>query len=58
LEADYVVAQPGVRVRGRRLAEGTNARLVLWDTSGAVRVDGAASTGDLVRAACSDSGSR
>jgi hypothetical protein len=53
VEADYLVSQPGLRVGGERLAEGTNARLVLWDTEGAVRIDGVSSTADAVRAACS-----
>jgi hypothetical protein len=37
LVADYVVTQPGLELDGRRVAEGTGAGLVLWETRGAVR---------------------
>jgi hypothetical protein len=50
--ADYAVVQPGVRLAGRRLAEGTNARLVLWEVGGPVRVLGARSAGELRRLVC------
>jgi Dolichyl-phosphate-mannose-protein mannosyltransferase len=40
LEAEYVVAQPGVRAQGTELATGTAARLVLWEVSGPVRFEG------------------
>jgi hypothetical protein len=56
LEADHVVAQPGVPIRGRRVGSGTSAGLVLWKINGPVRIDGAASPGDLVRRACGGSG--
>jgi hypothetical protein len=56
LQADHVVAQPGVPIRGRRLGSGTSAGLVLWEINGPVRIDGAASSGDLVRRACGGSG--
>jgi len=52
LVADYVVAQPGVKLDGRRLATGTRAGLVLWRLGGPVRVVGARSEGELLRAAC------
>ena len=38
LGADYVFTQPGIRLAGRRVAEGTAARLVLWHVGGPVRV--------------------
>lgn len=38
LRADYVVAHSGVRLEGRRIGDGTRARLVLWDVRGPVRV--------------------
>ena len=41
LVADYVFTQPGVRLAGRRVAEGTAAHLVLWQVGGPVRVVGA-----------------
>ena len=56
LEADHVVAQPGVPIRGRRVGSGTSAGLVLWEIDVPVRIDGAASSGDLVRRACGGSG--
>lgn len=40
LEADYVVAQPGARVRGTALGSGTAAGLRLWEVSGPVRFEG------------------
>jgi hypothetical protein len=52
LVADYVFTQPGVRLAGRRIAEGTNARLVLWQVGGPVRVVGAASNAELRRDVC------
>jgi hypothetical protein len=52
LVADYVFTQPGIRLAGRRLAEGTNAGLVLWRVGGPVRVVGAASNAQLRRNAC------
>jgi hypothetical protein len=38
LGARYVVAQPGVTLRGRVLARGTPARLVLWEVQLPLRV--------------------
>ncbi len=52
LDADHVVAQPGVPVRGRRIVEGTNAKLVLWEVEGPVRLEEAGSTADLIDRAC------
>ena len=52
LVADYVLAQPGVEIEGRRLAEGTSAGLTLWETGGKVRVVGIGSTAELEAAAC------
>jgi Dolichyl-phosphate-mannose-protein mannosyltransferase len=39
LEAEYVVAQPGARLQGTRIASGTAAGLALWEVSGPVRVE-------------------
>ena len=52
LGADYVFTQPGIRLAGRRVAEGTAARLVLWHVGGPVRVVGAASDEQLRQKAC------
>lgn len=52
LVADYVFTQPGIELAGRRVAEGTAARLVLWHVGGAVRVVGAASNEQLRQKAC------
>ena len=52
LVADYVFTQPGIRLAGRRVAEGTNAGLVLWRVDGPVRVVGAASNAELRRNVC------
>ena len=52
LGADYVFTQPGIRLAGRRVAEGTAARLVLWHVGGPVRVVGAASNEQLRKNAC------
>jgi hypothetical protein len=53
LVADYVFTQPGIQLAGRRIAEGTAARLVLWQVGGPVRVVGASSDAELRRNACS-----
>jgi hypothetical protein len=52
LVADYVFTQPGIRLAGRRVAEGTAARLVLWHVGGPVRVVGASSNEQLRRIVC------
>lgn len=39
LVAEYVVADPGIELDARRVATGTGARLVLWETRGEVRLD-------------------
>jgi hypothetical protein len=52
LVADYVLAQPGVVLEGRRVAEGTAARLALWEVGGAVRADGIGSEDELAAVAC------
>ena len=49
LGADYVFTQPGIQLAGRRVAEGTAARLVLWHVGGPVRVVGATSNEQLQR---------
>ena len=38
VEADYVVAQPGLGLAGEMLSEGTSVGLALWDVPGLVRV--------------------
>ncbi len=53
LVADYVFTQPGVRLAGSRVAEGTAANLVLWRVGGPVRVVGASSNEQLRRDVCS-----
>lgn len=52
LVADYVFTQPGIRLAGRRVAEGTAAHLVLWHVGGPVRVVGATSNEQLREKAC------
>lgn len=52
LKARYVLAQPDVMIRGRRVAGGTAAGLVLWDVAGYVRVSGAMSTEELRDRVC------
>ena len=52
LVAAYVFTQPGVRLAGRQVAEGTNAGLVLWRVGGPVRVVGAGSAAQLRRSVC------
>jgi len=53
LAARYVVVPHGVGVRGRRLAVGTVASLVLWRTAaGIVQIPGARSDADVVASAC------
>jgi hypothetical protein len=52
LRAEYVYTQPRVELAGRRLAEGTAARLVLWRVDGPVRVVGASSNDELRREVC------
>ena len=52
LSADYVFTQPGITLAGRRVAEGTAARLVLWHVAGPVRAVGATSNEQLRERAC------
>jgi len=52
LVADYVFTQPGIELAGRRVAEGTAARLVLWHVGGPVRLVGATSNAQLRQNAC------
>jgi Dolichyl-phosphate-mannose-protein mannosyltransferase len=52
LRAAYVYTQPGIELAGRRVAEGTAARLVLWHVGGPVRVVGATSNEQLRRRTC------
>jgi len=52
LVADYVVTQPGINLEGRRVAEGTRARLVLWEVRGRVRLLETRSAIELQRLAC------
>jgi hypothetical protein len=48
--ARYLVAPAGIPVAGRELAVGTNRQLVLWETSGSVRIPGATSDAVVERA--------
>ena len=52
LVADHLVAQPGIRLAGERVADGTRARLVLWKIGGTVRVPGVTSSAGVTAAAC------
>ena len=53
LVAEYVVTQPGIELEGRRVAVGTGADLVLWETRGVVRVtDARPETADLETGDC------
>jgi hypothetical protein len=56
LVADYVVAQPDLRLLGRRISMGTTAGLTLWDTGGPVRTPDHGSAEELVRAVCDRGG--
>ena len=56
LVADYLVAQPAVRLEGLKVATGTAARLALWEIDGVVRALGIDSTADFKTAACPRSG--
>jgi hypothetical protein len=47
LRSEYVYTQPGLELAGRRLATGTAARLVLWETGGEVRAVGTQTTADV-----------
>ena len=50
--ADFVYTQPGIELSGERLATGTAAGLVLWETGGEVRMAGAQTTDDVRTADC------
>lgn len=50
--ADFVYTQPGIELTGKRLATGTAAGLVLWETNGEVSVVGAKTTADVRTADC------
>ncbi len=50
--ARYLVAPPGVVVRGRRLGAGMAASLVLWDVAGPVRFENAHSDRQLFATSC------
>ncbi len=52
LVADYVYTQPGIELEGEKLATGTAAGLVLWETRGVVRAVGADEDADLTTADC------
>jgi len=52
LTADYVYTQPGIELRGRRLADGTAAGLVLWRVDAPVTVVGASTNEDVRTADC------
>jgi len=53
LVAEYVVTQPGIELKGRRVAVGTGSQLVLWETRGDVRLaDARLRAADLATADC------
>ena len=53
LVADYVVTQPELTLRGRRITRATGAGLVLWETRGQVALaDASLRESDLVLAHC------
>jgi Dolichyl-phosphate-mannose-protein mannosyltransferase len=52
LVVDYVIAQRGLRLLGRRVATGTTAALALWDIRGPVRARDHSSADEVVRAVC------
>ena len=52
LRAEYVYTQPGLELRGTRVAVGTAAELALWRVGGPVAVRGASSNAELERLAC------
>jgi hypothetical protein len=52
VRASYVVAPPGVELRGRGLAEGTSSGLGLWSVNGPLAVRGARTDADLAAMAC------
>jgi len=52
LTADYVYTQPGIELRGRRLTDGTAAKLVLWQVGGPVTVVGAGTNDDVRTTDC------
>jgi hypothetical protein len=53
LAAHYVVTQPEIVLKGKRIAQGTGADLVLWKTPGYVRLAGSRSSKrELRRATC------
>jgi hypothetical protein len=54
LVAEYVVTQPGIELRGRRLAVGAGAGLVLWETHGTVRLADPRAGGSRLRTADCD----
>ena len=52
VRAAYVIAPPGVELRGRRLGEGTSSGLGLWSVNGPVALSGARNDADLAAVAC------
>lgn len=58
LQADYVVAQPGIELHGEVIARGTAARLAVWRVDGPVRALAATSDRQLVLEACRGRGRR
>jgi hypothetical protein len=53
LLAEYVFTQPGIELRGEKVATGTAAGLVLWRVNGPVAVPGAGSNADVKTVDCS-----
>jgi hypothetical protein len=52
VDADFVVAQPALRLEGERVAEGTSVGLVLWRVGGQVRVADLATVEDAGAGFC------
>ena len=50
--APYVVAQRGIALNGRSLAEGMTPRLVLWQVDGPLRIAGGLTEEELVAGGC------
>jgi hypothetical protein len=57
LRPDYVVTSPDVQLAGQSIARGTTVGLRLWKTTQPLRVRGAHSNAEAVRADCRGTGS-
>jgi len=52
ISAEYAVLPPGIRMKGRVVAQGTLAGLRLWRLAGPIAFASARSNADAVAAAC------